>query len=57
MPRRSRPASSGAGLEIPLPGITTFVEVRFNSAVNDFFEAVGGGSNVNYVPVKVGIRF
>ena len=43
----------GGGLEIPLSGITVFGDVRFQQVR---FSG-DGESNINLVPIKVGIRF
>ena len=43
----------GGGLELPLSGITVFGDVRFQQVR---FSG-DGESNVNLVPIKVGIRF
>jgi hypothetical protein len=42
--------NGGAGIEIPLSGITGFGEVRFTSII-------AKGGNVNFVPIRFGIRF
>jgi len=42
--------NGGIGIELPLSGISAFGEVRFTSV---FVE----GSNLNFVPITVGIRF
>jgi opacity protein-like surface antigen len=44
--------NAGFGVEIPLSGITGFGEVRFTSVFTK-----GEGSNLNFVPIRFGIRF
>jgi opacity protein-like surface antigen len=40
----------GAGLEVPLSGITVFGDVRYKSIL-------ASPDNVNFIPIRVGIRF
>ncbi len=40
----------GGGLEIPLTGLTGFAEVRYHTVFAD-------GSDLNFLPIKFGIRF
>lgn len=42
--------NGGVGIDLPLPGISTFAEARFVSIFGD-------GGHLNYVPITVGIRF
>lgn len=42
--------NGGIGVELPLSGISVFGEVRFTSVFTE-------GSNLNFVPITVGIRF
>ena len=42
--------NAGIGVEIPLSGITGFGEVRFTSVFTE-------GNNLNFVPIRFGIRF
>lgn len=47
--------NGGAGLDLPLTGISAFVEARYHYIMTDNGNA--GGSNTAYVPIAVGIRF
>lgn len=42
--------NAGAGIDIPLSGIATFIEARFHSVFTE-------GQKTNMIPVTVGIRF
>lgn len=42
--------NGGAGIELPLSGLTTFIEVRFHSIFTE-------DAKTNLIPVRVGIRF
>lgn len=42
--------NGGAGIEIPLSGFTSFIELRYHTVFTD-------DSNTNYMPIKFGIRF
>ena len=42
--------NGGAGIELPLSGLTTFVEARYHSVFTS-------ESNTNFFPLRVGIRF
>ena len=42
--------NGGVGIDIPLSGLSTFVEARYHTVFRD-------GENMNLVPVTVGIRF
>lgn len=48
--------NGGVGLEIPLSGITGFGEVRFAN-VRFAERGEGSGANLNYIPIRFGIRF
>ena len=45
----------GAGLDLPLSGITAFVEARYHIVLTG--SGTDGGSNTAFVPVSVGVRF
>jgi hypothetical protein len=45
--------NGGAGVDLPLSGIGVFAEARFHYV----FSGENGGSNINFIPLSVGIRF
>ena len=48
--------NGGAGLDLPLSGITAFVEARFHYIFSDSGDN-GLGYNAGFVPLVVGVRF